>query len=379
MKPQASENYRLLASQYLRKQAKQVAGQLDGIRRGESPEFVHRARVASRRLRAGLRLFRDCFPGKAAKRWRKEIRRLTKELGAARDKDVQIEFLCNLLCQAEDRACYPGIARLLAESESARESLQPAVLKAVERLRGSRVLEEMSDAAKGLAPEAAVPGNDSQNRPLFRLLGEHIVERLDEFLACQESLARPQDRQGHHAMRIAAKRLRYTIEICRPLYDSRLDDYLAVVKEVQGLLGDIHDCDVWIEQVQAFLEEHRQRIVACYGHDAPLARLQGGIQYLRRDREGRRGELFQQLVTRWHELEQTKLWDRLVQIVYVPGDTSPAPPDAAPRRDDVLPLPAHQSDGRSGGKDQSGAPQRRVEPASELPISDVRSPSAAGN
>ncbi|MFQ6042085.1 MAG: CHAD domain-containing protein, partial [Candidatus Poribacteria bacterium] len=53
-------------------------------------EYVHRMRVASRRLRSGFALFEECFPPKRLKRWRKQIRRVTRALGDARYTDVQI-------------------------------------------------------------------------------------------------------------------------------------------------------------------------------------------------------------------------------------------------------------------------------------------------
>ena len=87
-------SYRFLAAGHIRRQAKQLAEQLDGVRAAEDIECIHRARVASRRLRSALKMFSDCFRGKMVKRWRKQIRRITRELGDARDKDVQIDFLC---------------------------------------------------------------------------------------------------------------------------------------------------------------------------------------------------------------------------------------------------------------------------------------------
>ena len=61
----------------------------------------------------------------------------------------------------------------------------------------------------------------------------------------------------HHAMRIAAKRLRYTIEIYAPLYRLGLKKYLSRVKKIQEILGDMHDCDVWIDTVMVMLLKER--------------------------------------------------------------------------------------------------------------------------
>ena len=93
MAKQLDRSYPFLAAQYVRRQVKQLVEQFDGVRAAEDIEFIHRARVASRRLRAALKMFSDCFDAKALKRWQKQIRRITEGLGDARDKDVQIANL----------------------------------------------------------------------------------------------------------------------------------------------------------------------------------------------------------------------------------------------------------------------------------------------
>jgi CHAD domain-containing protein len=45
-----------------------------------------------------------------------------------------------------------------------------------------------------------------------------------------------------HALRLHTKRLRYTLELFRNVYGKALDDYLAMLRRVQGYLGDINDC-----------------------------------------------------------------------------------------------------------------------------------------
>ena len=64
----------------------------------------------------------------------------------------------------------------------------------------------------------------------------------------------------HHALRIAAKKLRYTLETYAPLYRRGFTKPIARIKKVQDLLGDIHDCDVWIEQMTlAIIKQHTRR------------------------------------------------------------------------------------------------------------------------
>ncbi len=60
------------------------------------------------------------------------------------------------------------------------------------------------------------------------------------------------------------------------------------MKKVQTLLGDIHDCDVWVDYLPQFLEEERIRTVEYYGHARPLNRLKAGILYLQQERQEHR-------------------------------------------------------------------------------------------
>jgi CHAD domain-containing protein len=329
MKASADASYQLLAARYVRKQLKQLTSQLEGVREGEDIEFVHRARVASRRLRAALRMFGDCFGRKRVKRWRRQIRRLTGDLGDARDKDVQILFVCGILSGLQQTAHYPGIARLLVKLEHQREQIQPQVLKTVDRIQASPVPAEMLETAKSLVKQLGKRGVPVKSDFVLRETEKHILTRLDEMLGYQSCLGDPEDQDGHHAMRIAAKRLRYTMEICKPVYGSRLDESVATVKEVQTLLGEIHDCDVWVEDLQELLEEERQRIVKYYQHSGPLVRLQAGIDYLRQERQEQRLQLLEKLVQYWEEVERIGLWKDLAETVRRRDEVSEPPQPAA--------------------------------------------------
>jgi CHAD domain-containing protein len=332
--------YCLLAARYVRKQTRQLAEQLEGVRKADDIEHVHRARVASRRLRAAMKMFRGCFAKWHTKKWRKQIRRITEGLGDARDKDVQIEFVGGILGTVTDRACTPGIARLLAQLEHERELLQPIVLRAVERLESSKVLEEMVSAAKDLLGEAKGEA-EAYGAPACQPIRPYIERGLEELLQYQEGLQRPEDDQNHHAMRIAAKRLRYTLEIARPAYAGGLDDVIDAAKELQTLLGDIHDCDVWQQHLDTFAKEERSRVQAHFGPSDRFARLEPGLNYLRRERLEHRKQVFRELLVFWEDLKRQGTWDRLVRVVESRGSQHSADATVAPAVD-----PAHASSPR---------------------------------
>jgi hypothetical protein len=85
---------------------------------------------------------------------------------------------------------------------------------------------------------------------------ERIVRvRLDEMCGFMPQAADPSEVVALHDMRIAAKRLRYILEITAPIFGDYASTAVRLTKDVQDLLGEIHDCDVQIPEVQAFLDE----------------------------------------------------------------------------------------------------------------------------
>jgi CHAD domain-containing protein len=93
-------------------------------------ERVHDMRVATRRLRAALEIFKVCFPQREHRAVLKEVKRLADSLGERRDRDVTIAAL-ERFAQALAAPDRPGIDSLVAtlrrEQEHANEELAPFV------------------------------------------------------------------------------------------------------------------------------------------------------------------------------------------------------------------------------------------------------------
>lgn len=75
-------------------------------------ERVHDMRVATRRLRAALEVFRDAFPAAELKPVLRDVKRLADALGERRDPDVQLEHFTDLREHLPE-ADRPGIDLLL--------------------------------------------------------------------------------------------------------------------------------------------------------------------------------------------------------------------------------------------------------------------------
>jgi CHAD domain-containing protein len=291
-----------------------LRSELAGVREGEEPEHLHQARVASRRLRVALEVFEDCFPAKKARKWRKAVRRLLKTLGPARDKDVQIEFIGGVLAGLRRKEARAGIARLLLRLRQERAAVQPAVVKEVQRVERDRLAGCMLVAAKALAAGVARTEGDIQAPPVLARVGREIQERLEALIARQDCLQDASLCEQHHAMRIAAKRFRYGLEIGKPVFESRLDAAIAAARTIQTLLGDVHDCDLWVERLEAFLEEERERTVRYYGHERPFARLRPGIEHLCKERSRHRRTALRRLAAEWTHLRDQGAWDELARL-----------------------------------------------------------------
>lgn len=77
---------RLIIVSYFREMMSHKDGAIDGT----NIEFVHDMRVASRRLRAAMDNFSDCFEREPFKQFYKQIRTITRTMGVVRDLDVLI-------------------------------------------------------------------------------------------------------------------------------------------------------------------------------------------------------------------------------------------------------------------------------------------------
>ena len=113
--------------------------------------------------------------------------------------------------------------------------------------------------------------------PLRSNAARIVLARLDELRSFAPAALEPAATTTQHDMRIAAKRLRYVLEIVGPCFGAEANAARDAAKRLQSVLGDIHDCDVMLPRT-------------------------AGIESLQDLLRTRRELLFRQFTELWHEV-----------------------------------------------------------------------------
>jgi CHAD domain-containing protein len=325
--------YALFGAEALLKRLQTLTQEIAGAGSAEDGESIHRMRVASRRLRAALDLFKDALPGKRISGWEKQVKRVTRALGAARDTDVQIAALNECLDRLTGPGRRAGIARLKLRLQQRRALLRADVVKVLRGWQESAVADDMGQSLRRALVRARLNQVLSVSPSFLEPAYSRIRQRLEEFLSYEYFVAQPEKVAELHAMRIAAKRLRYTLEIFAPLDADEFKEPLKAAREAQERLGDIHDDDVWAQALPRFIQEERERMVEYLGHARAFGRLAVGLRFFSGDRRRRRRRNYREFVRFWEKTQERDVWGRLGRSAQIrpapvePASASPADPE----------------------------------------------------
>ena len=404
--PKADAGYCVFGATLLTDLVVAFTAETGGVREGADIEYIHRMRVATRRLRAALPLFRDCYTKVEYRRWFSSIKAITQALGEARDADVQIAFLDQYLHGISGPASGPsasmirplnqqrppdnpvkagpppalsvpvlalqsglfglvqlvlrrvstvitvigqparedapqlpppaeeqpftagqqGIECLLLRLQQRREALQPQVIAALAQLEESGVVKRMQRRVRMISVTGKRDHVDIHTADVYQRAYNAIQLKVVEVFDHEPSVAHPDHITEHHEMRKSAKHLRYTMEAFAPLYPGNLKGELKAVKQLQELLGDMHDCDVWVDSLPHFLVEEKKRTETYFGHTEFFSFIEPGINHLREERQEKRSQVYTDFVAYWDDLRKGMFWDKLRDSLGAALESVQSPP-----------------------------------------------------
>jgi triphosphatase len=244
-----SSTMRELTVRILQRQWQALSSQESGVREADDVEAVHDMRVATRRLRAALRLYEGVYPPRGEE-VRQQLAELADALGAERDLDLQLAELRTWQAEANDadRQAFDGlIAALAPQRAEARHALLHVFEGGHFESLAGNVQRLLSESMEPDRPAALQPLGDVVPR-LVKREYRKLRRQADEALETTEPAAL-------HQTRIRGKRVRYAVEFVGEVYGRPADRFIRAMTEQQDVLGDHQDAQVGSHRLESMVEQ----------------------------------------------------------------------------------------------------------------------------
>ncbi len=274
----------LLAQRIFRSELAALSANLRPRRELPMPQEIHQARIALRRLRVALSVFRDFMPVEV-EHFRIEFRWLAQALGEMRDLDVYEETLGG----SDEAAPLPAVVRhsiaRLRKNASAR----------LVSVLGSKRFAELQRSFAGFAGGDLPPGVQRRWRSLRirDAIGGDLRKSLKRVLKAGRKIDVESPPEELHELRIRAKRLRYEAEFYSAFFEGS-SVLSRGAKQIQDLLGSHRDALAAIERLRALTRASKGDAKA-RAAIAPLIRVQ----------TERAGKLSRRYPAAWRKFEKT--------------------------------------------------------------------------
>jgi CHAD domain-containing protein len=193
-----------------------------GVRLGEDPEELHDMRVATRRLRAALKLYKKVLP-RRAENYERDLRYFANVLGEVRDLDVHLERLAGET-QKE----------IVAAFEQRRVEARRRMLETLDSNRYERFVSSFT----GTLRRGRSPGPTG---PILEEAPDLVLRRYKKVRKDVKALTEDSPPEDFHDLRKKGKRLRYALEPLRGIYGKPAERMVDLLKDVQDDLGDNQD------------------------------------------------------------------------------------------------------------------------------------------
>lgn len=223
---------------------KQIEGILETLTAtdGNQDEAVHSARKSFKKLRAVLRLLRSEIGDKAYHAENICCRDAARPLTEVRDAKILVETLDKLVEHFEDSLASAPFSGLRRHLEDNLDSVRKQVLQ---RQNAFGSIREVIRQALARVKDWA----NVRNR--WSSLGDGIEETYRRAAAAFDHATKEPTVEKLHEWRKQTKHLRHQLEILRPLWPDRLEEFAGEAQHLGELLGDDHDLAVLREAILA--------------------------------------------------------------------------------------------------------------------------------
>jgi CHAD domain-containing protein len=230
----------------LRRQFAQMRSHEPGTRIGEDPEELHDMRVATRRMRAAIKVFEGALPERA-KWFREELRWVAGSLGDVRDLDVQIGRL-EAWRDGADEESSDYLGKILDVMKKRRTEARGRMLEALDSARYERLETSFGEMLRrGPGAErtlAQANGQGPEGEPVTSAAPALISARYRKWRKAAERLDESSPPEDLHDLRKKGKRLRYALEFVSEVYGKPVSALISPLKALQDVLGDHQDATV---------------------------------------------------------------------------------------------------------------------------------------
>jgi CHAD domain-containing protein/transposase len=245
-----------------------------GARLGEDIEALHDMRVATRRMRAALRVFGSAFAKKKHKRLKEGLQATGRALGPVRDLDVLLDKLKHYQQELPEQD-RPGLNALVDAWDSQRQAARTrmlAYLDSQEYLRFKQYLLKFVET-KGFGARPQPQGQPTAQQ-LQYIVPRLIYSRYEE-VGAYEPLLKNASLETLHQLRLTFKAFRYTLEFFQELLGKEGRAVIGELKAMQDHLGALNDAQVTSQLLHDFQVEWDKQQA-----ELPLAERQSPAQVM---------------------------------------------------------------------------------------------------
>ncbi|XOV85093.1 MAG: CHAD domain-containing protein [bacterium] len=209
------------------------------------PEGVHQLRVATRRTRAALNLFRDVVPAEQAMATKPAFKRLSSALGEMRDLDVHQAQLARKLNRSK---WHPYRRYLHKQISKQQQCLQQVITQDFDNLHRQLVI---------ICRQIATNDNTG-GQTVAQHVDQVLPATINRILQAGAKLDREASADELHAFRIILKQLRYQLEIFAGM-NGDIDRLTHAARNLQTLLGDHQDTQLARAMIQKFISRYPEQ------------------------------------------------------------------------------------------------------------------------